>query len=203
MPGGFENDGGEGSIIFGYMKYYLLSVILIATTLQSGAQFDTALVSKKASAGEDSLIALFKRKDWNKYVSYMHPSVVEMVGGKENFVTTLQQTMKELESAKFEAFKSGRVLQITKANGQYQCVVESFMQMTLNGVMISGSSYDLAFSTDGEKWTFLRIDQSLTPETIKQLVPELSPDLKLPKSQFEQGKSLEEFMKTYQLEYLN
>lgn len=203
MNGDFKNRGREGSSTFGDMKRYLLSLVLIAAILQSKAQFDTVLITKKASAGEDSLIALFKRKDWNKYVDYMHPSVVEMVGGKESFVTTLQQTMKALESAKFEAFKNGRVLQITKANGQYQCVVESFIQMTLNGVTISGSSYDLAFSIDGEKWTFLRIDQTLTPETIKQLVPELSPDLKLPKSQFEQGKSLEEFMKAYQLQYLN
>lgn len=185
------------------MKYCLLPIVSMAMTLQSLAQFDTALISKKASAGEDSLIALFKRKDWNKYVSYMHPSVIEMVGGKESFVSTLQQSVKALESAKFDTFKNGRVLQMVKANGQYQCVVESFMQMTLNGVIISVSSYDLAFSTDGERWTFLRIDQTLTPETIKQLVPELSPDLKLPKSQFAQGKTLEEFMKTYQLEYLN
>jgi hypothetical protein len=188
---------------FGNMKHYLFAVFFIALAFQSNAQFDTLIISKKASAGEDSLIALFKQKDWNGYVNYMHPSVVEMIGGKEKFVTTLQQTMKALESAKFDAFKNGRVLQITRANGQYQCVIESFMQMTLNGVIVSGSSYDLAFSTDGEDWTFLRIDQSLTPETIKQLVPELSADLKLPKSQFEQGKTLEEFMKTYQLEYLN
>ena len=194
---------GVVNVIFGSMKHYLLSIILIALVFQSNAQFDTLFISKKASAGEDSLIALFKRKDWNRYVDYMHPSVVEMVGGKEKFVTTLQQSMTALESAKFDAFKNGRVLQTTRANGQYQCVIESFMQMTLSGVIISGCSYDLAFSTDGESWTFLRIDQTLTPDTIKQLVPELSPDLKLPKSQFEQGKTLEEFMKTYQLEYLD
>ena len=185
------------------MKRYLLSIFLMVLVFQSSAQFDTLLISKKAHVAEDSLIALFKRKDWNNYVNYMHPSVVEMIGGKEKFVSILQQSMKALESAKFDAFKNGRVLQITRANGQYQCVIESFMQMTLNGVIISGSSYDLAFSKDGESWFFLRIDQSLTPETIKQLVPELSPDLKLPKSQFQEGKTLEEFMKTYQLEYLN
>lgn len=192
-----------GYSIFDCMKRYLLIIILTVIALQSFAQFDTVMISKKASAGEDSLIAMFKRKDWNRYVSYMHPSVVEMIGGKENFVSTLQQTMKALETAKFDVFKNGRVLQVIKENGEYQCVVESFMQMTLNGVMITGSSYDLAFSTDGESWTFLRIDQTLTPETIKQLVPELSPDIKLPKSQFQQDKTLEEFMKTYQLEYLN
>jgi hypothetical protein len=185
------------------MKYYLLAIVLTSLATQSRAQFDTTLISKKASAGEDSLIALFKRKDWDNYANYMHPSVIEMIGGKEKFVTALQQTMSALEAAKFDAFKVGRVLQIVKVNEQYQCVVESFMQMTLNGTIISGSSYDLAFSTDGNKWTFLRIDQSLTPETIKLLVPDLSPELKLPKPQFQPGKTLEEFMKTYQLEYGN
>ncbi|HWI93343.1 MAG TPA: hypothetical protein VNT20_18820 [Flavisolibacter sp.] len=185
------------------MKRYLFAAIFISLAAQLHAQFDTLSISKKASASEDSLIALFKRKDWHNYANYMHSSVIEMIGGKEKFVATLHQTMNALESAKFDAFKNGRVLQIIKANNQYQCVIESFMQMTLNGNIISGSSYDLAFSDDGDKWTFLRIDQSLTPETIKLLVPEISGDLKLPKSQFQQGKTLEEFMKTYQLEYLN
>lgn len=185
------------------MKNYLLVVVLIALTIQCKAQFDTSLISKKASAGEDSLIALYKRKDWSNYANYMHPAVIEMVGGKEKFVTTLQQAMKVLDAAKIEMYKNGRVLRTVKANGQYQCIIESFMQMTLNGVLISGSSYDIAFSKDGNKWTFLRIDQNLTPDTIKQLVPELSSDLKLPKSQFQQGKTLEEFMNNYQLEYMN
>ena len=185
------------------MKNYLLLIVFIASCIQSQAQFDTLFISKKASAGEDSLIALFKKKDWKSYADYMHPSIIEMVGGKENFVTTLQQSMKALEVAKFDAFKNGRVLQIVKTNGQYQCIIESFMQMTLNGMLISGSSYDLAFSTDGNEWKFLRIDQTFAPETIKQLIPELSTDLKLPKAQFQQGKTLEEFMSNYQLEYLN
>jgi hypothetical protein len=111
--------------------------------------------------------------------------------------------MNALEAAKFDVFKNGRVLQIVKIKEQYQCVIESFMQMTLNGNVVSGSSYDLAFSADGDQWTFLRIDQSLTPETIKLLVPDLSPDLKLPKSQFQPGKTLDEFIKAYQLEYIN
>lgn len=184
------------------MKTYLL-ILLAAFVLQSNAQFDTAAISKKASAGEDSLIALFKRKDWTNYANYMHPAIIKTSGGKENFVTMLQQTMKVLEAAKFDAFENGRVLQIVKANGQFQCVIESFMQMNFDGVLVSGSSYDLAFSTDGDQWAFLRIDQNQTPETIKQLVPELSTDLRLPKSQFQQGQTLDEFKKAYQVEYMN
>lgn len=191
------------TFIFDNMKRYLFVIVLFSLVAQSHAQFDTLSISKRASVSEDSLIALFKRKDWHNYANYMHPSVIEMMGGKDKFVTALHQTMTALESAKFDAFKIGRVLQIVKANNQYQCVIESFMQMTLNGTVIAGSSYDIAFSADGDKWTFLRIDQSLTPETIKLLVPDVSPDLKLPKSQFQPGKTLEEFMKTYQVEYLN
>jgi hypothetical protein len=133
----------------------------------------------------------------------MHPSLIKITGGKEKFVMVLEQTMKALESAQFDAFENGRVLQIVKAGGQYQCVIESFMQMRFGGVLVSGSSYDLAFSSDGNRWTFLRIDQNKTPEIIKQLIPDLSGDLKLPKSQFQQGKTLKEFKETYQIEYMN
>jgi len=184
------------------MKTYLF-VIFLAFAFQSSAQFDTAAVSKKASVGEDSLIAIFNRKDWVSYANYMHPSLIKITGGKEKFVTILEQAMKALDGAQFDAFKNGRVLQIIKTNGQYQGVIESFMQMRFSGILMSGSSYDLAFSNDGDSWTFMRIDQKQTPETIKQLIPELSPDLKLPRSQLQQGKTLDEFMKTYQVEYMN
>jgi kynureninase len=170
---------------------------------ESKAQFDTAAISRKASVKEDTLIALFKRKDWNNYANYMHPSLIKIIGGKEKFVTVMQQAMTTLNNVSFDAFKNGRVLQIVQSDDQFQCVIESFMQMTLAGILVSGSSYDLAFSKDGEKWTFLRIDQNQTPETIKQLIPELSSDLKLPKSQFQQGKTMEEFIKGYRVEYMN
>jgi hypothetical protein len=185
------------------MRRFLLASVFVLSAAHATAQFDTLSVTQKASVAEDSLIALFKRKDWKSYANYMHPSLIKLSGGKEQFVLVLEQAMQALESVNIDSFRKGSVLQIVKVKQQYQCVMETFLQMSINGVTISGSSYDLGFSNDGENWSFLRIDQSMTPAKIKELIPDLSPELKLPKSQYQPGKTLDEFLSDYQLSYFN
>ena len=148
------------------------------------------------------MIALFKRKDWKTYADYMNPIVIEMLGGKDGFVKYLQEEMKFLDETDMQIYKAGKILQLLKINGQYQCIVESFMQMKMNEITISGSSYDIAISDDGVKWTFSRITESATAAQIRNIFPGLSPDLKFPRSQMLR-KTLEEFMITYELKYLD
>lgn len=184
------------------MKLYL-SVLCLIISLQSKAQFDTLSIRKNALAGEDSLIALFKKKDWASYANYMYPGLIKMFGNKEKFVSFLEQTMNGLANAEIEIFKNGNVLQLLKVSNGYQSINETFMQMKYNGILISGSSYDVGFSEDGVHWTYFRINERATADQINQIIPELSPELKLPKPQMQSGKTLEEFMAAYQLQYLN
>src|SRR4030095_6413403 len=109
--------------------------------------------------------------------------------------------MKILDEVDMQIYKTGKILQLLKIKGQYQCIVESFMQMKMNGTTISGSSYDVAISDDGVKWTFFRITETATPAQIKEIFPDLSPEFKITRSQI-QPKTLEEFMTTYKVEYL-
>jgi hypothetical protein len=75
--------------------------------------------------------------------------------------------------------------------------------MKIEETMISGSSYDIGVSKDGIAWTFLRITEDATQDQIREFLPDISPDLKLPRSQMKLGKTLEEFMASYMLEYIN
>jgi hypothetical protein len=74
--------------------------------------------------------------------------------------------------------------------------------MKINGEVASGSSYDIAMSEDGKKWTFFRVPPTVTSDQIKQLIPGLNPDLKFPRPQTEVGKTLGDFMTHYVVEYL-
>ena len=167
------------------------------------AQVDSVLLRKNIYAAEDSMIAIFRRRDWNSYAQYMNPVLIDMMGGKEGFVEFIQAQMKILEKADLQVYKTGDILQIVKIKDQYQCIAGSFLQMKIEETVISGSSYDIGVSEDGIGWRFLRITEDATKDHILELLPDLSPELKLPRSKMMFGKTLEELMANYVLEYLN
>jgi hypothetical protein len=183
------------------MKRYVLVMVAVLSSLAIEAQLDTALLAKNIYAAEDSMMALFKRKDWKTYADYMNPTVIELMGGKEQFVKTMQE-LKILDEVDVQIHKKGKILELEKMEKEYQCIVETFMQMQVAGVLASGSSYDIGTSTDGKTWTFFRIEESVTPDQIRQLLPNLNSNFKLPKAQRAMGKTLDEFMPTYVVQYL-
>jgi len=182
------------------MKQYFIFTIITALSVEGHAQMDTSLLMRNIYAAEDSMVAISKRKDWNTYADYMHPVVIEMSGGKEGFIQILESQSEILDSV--QHYQVGKIFQLTKTGGQYQCIVEAFVQMKFNGEIASGSSYDIAISENGKKWTFFRIPPTVTSGQIKQLLPTLNPDFKFPRSQTEVGKTLDEFMAGYTIEYL-
>ena len=180
------------------MKSILVLLSFFLATLSAQAQVDTASLKKKIYASLDSMIVHFDKKEWTKYVDYMHPKVLEMLGGKDAAAELIGTQMEALGAGGI-IFKPGKVLQLVKTKDGYQGVIESFLQITMQGMTIAGSSYDVVNSTDGSKWYFTTIDNA---ETIKQMLPDLSADLKLPQKQMQPGITLEEFMKTYEIKYL-
>ena len=182
------------------MKQYFIFTIIIALNLNGQAQIDTSLLTRNIYAAEDSMVAVSKRKDWNTYADYMHPVVIEMSGGKEGFIQILESQSEILDSV--QQYRVGKIFQLSKTGKQYQCIVEAFIQMKINGEVASGSSYDIAISEDGKKWTFFRIPPSVTPDQIKELLPGLNPAFKFPRSQTEVGKTLDEFLAGYAIGYL-
>lgn len=182
------------------MKRYFIFTIIIGFNLDAQAQIDTSSLKRNIYAAEDSMVAISKRKDWNAYADYMHPVVIELSGGKEAFIQILESQSEILDSV--QMYKSGMIFQLSKTGNQYQCIVEAFIQMKIDGQVASGSSYDIAISEDGKRWTFFRIPPTATSRQIKELLPGLNPELKFPRSQTEAGKTLDEFMASYAIDYL-
>jgi hypothetical protein len=179
--------------------FFLLCMVLF--NFAAEAQIDTVQLSKNISAAEDSMVAISKRKDWKAYVDYMNPVVIDLSGGKEGFVRLLQNS-KVFDSVDIQIFRVGKILQLSKIGVQHQCIVETFLQMKMSGKILSSSSYDIAISKDGYKWTFFRIAPTLTSDQIKKILPDLNQDFKFPRSQTEVGKTLEEFLAAYVIQYL-
>jgi hypothetical protein len=175
----------------------VLGICLLGLVTTSSAQEDYT-VRKNIFDSMDSMILLFNQRNWDSYANYMLPALVDTIGGKKAFVEFLSEQMSQFDSMQVSVYKKGKILQVVKTPSGYQCVTESFMQMTANGLTFSGSSYDIGVSADGIKWYFLRIEERSSMLTA--LIPDLDPALKLPASQFE-NKPIEEFLKNYTIRY--
>ena len=174
------------------MKTFFFIVAFCATFTTVNAQFDTTTLKKTVYADFDSMISIFHRKDWLRYMDYLHPNLIELGGGKTALSEIISAQM-EAANAEIMIFKPGKLLQLIKTETGYQGVIKSLMQMKLMGKIVSGTSYDLIMSDDGSKWNFTRIED---PQKLKRILPDVSPEIKLPKKGMQLDITLDEFLKT-------
>lgn len=149
----------------------------------------------------DSVSATFQRKDWNAFTNYMHPELVKMLGGKKQFAVFIEQQMKSMEAAVVDKSASGNVLQLLRYKNQWQCIVESYLEMTVESTIISSVSSNIGVSfDDGKSWKFIRLSNG-NEEKMKQMFKDLSPDLQAPINKTAVGVTLEELLLTYKPVY--
>jgi hypothetical protein len=176
--------------------------ILLINSSVVFSQADSAKLRQNIKAGADSMQSLFKTKDWNKYADFMHPQILMLVGNRENFINLVTQQMELLKSASVDSMKTGNVLQLLNHNGEWQCVLETFMQMTVDSTTVSMVSTNIGVSADnGVTWKFFRVSDG-NETTMIEIVPALSPLLKIPLNQ-NQLTTLDVFLKEYKVKYPN
>lgn len=170
------------------MKYFatllFASLVFVACT---NTNADKADVRKPANDIEanilrdgDSMMAAFKRKDWNTYIKYNHPNMVKMIGGHDAFYALVQQQLKQIPDQAIKSLSIGKVQQVVKTPTDQQCVVEQNLLMVLDSVQITSTTYLIGESVnDGKSWTFFDATSGglITPKDIKA---NISPALKVP-----------------------
>ncbi|HLP36222.1 hypothetical protein [Lacibacter sp.] len=182
------------------MKYLFL-VALCLLSLQPKAQTDSLLLKQNIKAGMDSVSATFQRKDWSAFTNYMHPELVKMLGGEKQFAGFIEQQMKSMEDATIDRSASGNILQLLFYKNQWQCIVESYLEMTVESTIVSSVSSNIGVSFDnGKSWKFIRLSNG-NEEKMKQLFKDLSPELQAPINKTAVGVRLEELLKSYKPVY--
>jgi len=188
------------------MKYFYTKIIIIVclalSSLTITAQTDTVLIKKLITASMDSLTKAFFNNNWTTFTNYMHPSVISMIGSKEDFAVFIENTMKTMEMAKMERMESGNILQLIKtAESQWQCLIESRNQMHVDTLLYSGVSSNIGFSEDnGMTWKFIRVNTG-SEKAIREIFPEISSKFKIPYNKTSLNTTLDELLLTYQPEY--
>ena len=122
-------------------------------------------------------------KDYKTVLKHTYPSIIKLMGGKDNALTTIENMFSSMESQGF-VFERAEILDVSdvvKEQNQYRCYVEGFNQMTMSGQRISSKSYLLGIYSETEKiWYFLEAKQLKNHTMIEQILPNFKTDLKIP-----------------------
>jgi hypothetical protein len=123
--------------------------------------------------------------DYEKLLDKTYPKLVELAGGREKMLSTLRESMKQIEDEGF-AFKKVDVDEPTKfgkAGADRIAVVPMTVVMTVTKPQkgtITTRGYLLGISgDDGETWTFID-GAKLDSKSVKLFLPKFPDDFELP-----------------------
>lgn len=158
---------------------YILYSCAFLLPLSMHAQSTPAHI--KAQAVEMTRALL--KKDNQKFLSFMHPRVIEAGGGPEKvmqMMDTMQNQMVKF-GAKVKKITIGNPSALIKEKNSWQCTLPQTSQFSFMGNEIEATTTLIAISEDqGRHWYFL--DTSVYGEKrLKTLLPSLSPKLVIPK----------------------
>jgi len=158
----------------------LLLNVLFALPFAVSAQATPSAIKSSAIAMGNALV----KKNSDQFLSYMHPSMIKLAGGKEKLRVISDSALRV-----FEQF-GGKVSRITYGNPAeiiaYKKTLQSVISQTTTLSSFIGdaelSSSLIAISNDsGKTWTF--IDTNMFGiKQIKSAMPDISPSLVIPKA---------------------
>lgn len=181
-------------------KFSVIFLVFISTNLF--AQTDTALLKQNVKLSMDSVNTFFKERNWEGFTNFMHPSLVSLIGTKEDFISFIAEQMKTLEIAEVQRMEAGEVIQIVKENEEWQALVMAHSQMKIDSMIISSISSNIAFSADeGNTWKFIRVSNG-SEQGIKKSFPQISQQLKIPLNKM-QFMELDSMLADYTMEYVS
>ena len=149
----------------------VLMFILIITLTNCQAPKTSPLRDKIKNDAEKMCISLVT-KDYEDFVKYMYPPLIELMGGKEKVINIFNQGLPEgntIERVKI-SYPSDTII----INNQIQCTLKEVIEMKVKGGKIIGTSTLIGISDDnGNSWHFIDAN-SKSLETLKSNYPELS-----------------------------
>lgn len=162
------------------MKFIFTLILAVNCSLVVSAQQHQSAIKQAAMEMGNALV----KKDGDRFLSYMHPSMIRLAGGKSQLRVMADSAFKVVEQigGKVSRISFGNPSQVLQYRNTLQAVVSQQMLVTtlLGNAELSSSL--IAISADkGKTWTF--IDTNLfNVSQIKTAMPDISPELVIPKS---------------------
>jgi hypothetical protein len=164
------------------MKKITTIFLLVLSLLNVNGQTESNNFNKIIKEQVEIMGQFLLKKDFNSYLKYTYPKIIEMIGGKQKMIEMLEKGSKEMESEGIGFLKVtfGEPSQIITEKNELQCTLPQIIEMKVpNGRLVTNSIL-IAISTDnGKNWSF--IDTSGKDiMSMKRILPNLSKDLIIP-----------------------
>ena len=127
---------------------------------------------------------MLEKSDIRGYVEFVHPAVLDMMGGKEQYIGQLENSRKDMKKLgiSYLTVKSGTPSAIIQYGNELQCVVPQVVEIkTTAGVLRNESSLIAVSSDEGQTWLFIDTGGK-DLQGVKEYFPKLSDELIIPPS---------------------
>jgi hypothetical protein len=170
---------------------------------ESQAQVDSASLVPGIRSAADSMMVSFRRRDFTTFARYNNENLVQMLGGPEGFAKFLEGQILSMEGLEFTDMRAGKIIRLVPYQDSWQCIVEQYVQVSVQGAVISSVSHLVGITRDqGKSWHFADPNQG-TLEQFKLIMPELNPNMPVPRKMQVPGKTLDELLRDYKTTYEN
>ncbi|MBL7997842.1 MAG: hypothetical protein JNL32_04295 [Candidatus Kapabacteria bacterium] len=169
--------------------------VCVVATAHAAAGLDTTAMKRVVTRSATEMMYAMKSQDYAVFLRYQHPLVIKELGGQDSAMAFFKKQLTKLSTTKITTLKAGKVLQVLKYPGGYQCVVEQLMEVMVDSARISSVLPLVGFSTDGTTWTFA--DGSKGAAAIRSVIPTLAGELRIPAKHTEFGKGIEATYRAY------
>jgi nitrate/TMAO reductase-like tetraheme cytochrome c subunit len=163
------------------MKKVLLLFLMLSVAAIGKGQ-PNSNIPKVLNTQAEEMGKLLMAKKFKEFVKYTHPKVIEMIGGEQKMVLTLENGFKDLDKqgVKFLSVEIGEPSGIIRAQNELQAIVPQKIKMQLAKKVIVSESSLIAFSfNSGKDWKFVDANGKTNRE-VKSMFPTLSEKLIIP-----------------------
>jgi hypothetical protein len=158
------------------MKKYLLLIIILSglnsCIFNHNPQSQRALKQTVYEQGKVMGDA-FLKKDYDTFLSFTHPKIIELAGGKDSLKRTFQKGLGgSIDIVSMDVGKPEKVLKLGKT---MQCVIKEKVVIIMSSIKMTNTPKLICISYDsGVHWYFIEANPG-TIDKIKVTFPELDP----------------------------
>lgn len=146
---------------------------------------DTSNYSQTIKDQAEKMGQLLLKKDFKSFVKFTYPKIVEIAGGQDMMIQTIEKSLMEMETngASFLSFTFGDPSKIIKEGNELQGTMPETIEMKVsNGRVVIKSTLIVVSTDQGKNWFFIDTSDKEI-QTMKKALPNLSGDLKIPAKQ--------------------
>lgn len=165
------------------IKNILLFLLFAGITLPALSQTEDelkALAIAQARITSDATVA----KDYKTVLNYTLPAVLELMGGKDAALQSINSAMAGMEENGFKVVKSEVVKMVGFAfeQDQYRCVIENNILVRMNQESsVESTSYIIGMYDQGAgQWHFIEAGEFKNKALMEQVLPGFETQLNIP-----------------------